>query len=186
MSKPEGLTLLELLITVLITSILLSISLPGFKDLLELKKSDAVVRKLIDAITLARTTAIASSQLVTLCRSSNGVECGGRWQDGMILFTDGNGDREINQTDSLQYYFTFPEADGSLTWRAFQNRQYMQITSQGFTRYQNGNFTYCPASRKSEMARQLIINRSGRVRNALDSDGDGLREDSNGQPIICF
>lgn len=181
----NGFTLIELLLVLVILSILFSLSLPNFQDMYEARKADIVIKKVAQAIQLARVSAIRSGKVVTLCRSDGGVECGGRWQDGIIVFSDGNGDRIINQDDELQHYITFPGINGSLRWRAFQNRQYLQITNQGFTRYQNGNFTYCPNDGNASLARQLIINRTARIRFATDSDGDGIREDSRGRPISC-
>ena len=185
MESDRGISLLELLIVLFILSILFGISLPGYQNVVENRRGDAVLKKLASAIQLARSSAISTGSLATLCRSADGAECGGRWQDGIIVFSDHNGDRKINQEDKLLRYISFDDGSGSIRWRAFQNRQYLQITSQGFTRYQNGNFTYCPRNKEAEYARQLIINRTARMRYAIDSDGDGIREDSRGQPIRC-
>ncbi len=180
-----GLTLLELLFTLFLLSLLLGIALPDFTKLIEHKRADNNVRTLVTAIELARTSAIVDNSLVTLCRSRNGEECGGDWKNGILVFVDHDGDRDIDPEDRLVRFFTLPSLDGELYWRAFQNRQYLQITPQGFTRYQNGNFTFCPASGELQHARQLILNRTGRVRLAGDSDGDGIAEDSRGRPIRC-
>ncbi len=181
----DGFTLVELLLVLSILSILLGLSLPNFQTMYAQRQADVVIRKVSKAIQLARMSAIRTGKLVTLCRSDSGVECGGEWRDGIIVFSDRNGDRKINQDDVLQQLITFPGINGSLKWRAFQNRQYLQITNQGFTRYQNGNFTYCPNNGDASLARQLIINRTARIRFAIDSDGDGIREDSRGRPISC-
>lgn len=185
MATSRGTTLLELMICLLLVAVLGAVSMPDMRSALAHRQSDTIMRTLIDALAMARTAAITSGTLVTLCRSADGIQCGGEWQDGMLLFTDSNGDRKVNQEDEVRRYFTFPDADGTLRWRAFQNRQYLQITNQGFTRYQNGNFTWCPASKKPELARQLILNRTARARFALDRDGDGIREDSSGKPLVC-
>ena len=181
----DGFTLVELLLVLSILSILLALSLPNFQAMYAQRQADVVIRKVSKAIQLARMSAIRTGKLVTLCRSNSGVECGGQWRDGIIVFSDRNGDRKINQDDVLQQFITFPGINGSLKWRAFQNRQYLQITNQGFTRYQNGNFTYCPNNGDASLARQLIINRTARIRFAIDSDGDGIREDSRVRPISC-
>ena len=181
----DGFTLVELLLVLSIMSILFSLSLPNFQAMHAQRQADVVIKKLSEAIQLARMSAIRTGKLVILCRSDRGVECSGQWHDGIIVFSDGNGDRKINQDDVLQRFFTFPGIGGSLRWRAFQNRQYLQITSQGFTRYQKGIFTYCPNDGDASLARQLIINRTARIRFAVDSDGDGIREDSRGRPINC-
>lgn len=185
MKTQLGFSLLELMITLLLLSILLGLSMPEFKSLVETKKVELSIQKLARAIEFAKSSAISSGSLVTLCRSSDGLKCGGKWQDGLIIFTDFNADHEINQHDQLKRHITFPYMQGELKWRAFQNRQYIQITSLGFTRYQSGNFTYCPENKDPKFARQLILNRTGRVRFAVDSDNDGIQEDSRGRAISC-
>lgn len=185
MKITRGFTLLEMLIALTVMAVLLSISLPDFTNFIQNKKSDDTINRVEQAVNTAKTSAIVNSSFVTLCKSSDGETCGGSWEQGIIAFTDDNGDRQINQDDKLIRYFSFPEAEGSIHWRAFRNRQYLQITGQGFTRYQNGNFTYCPYNKKADLARQVIINRTARVRHAIDSDGDGIREDSRGKPIRC-
>lgn len=181
----KAFTLIELLITLLILSILLAVGLPSFSTLVETKKSIDTITRVKQAVETAKVSAIVNGRVVTLCKSQDGEKCGGSWEQGIIAFTDANADRIINQDDKLIRYFTFPEAEGSIHWRAFQNRQYLQITSQGFTRHQNGNFTYCPFNKKKYLARQLIINRTARVRYTKDSNGDGIFEDSSGKPIRC-
>jgi len=181
----HGLTLIETLFVLLILSVLLSLALPSFSSIVAAKKSDIVISQLQHAVELGKVTAITETGTVTLCKSENGAGCGGNWEDGVILFTDSNGDRKVNQEDKLVRYITFPEMEGTISWRAFQNRQYLQFTSQGFTRYQNGSFIFCPKNNKAELARQLVINRTARARITIDSDGDGIREDSTGEPIRC-
>ena len=181
----KGMSLLELLITLGILSILLGISIPDFKDLVQSVSADTTLKKLATAIQLGKSTAITNRTAVTLCRSIDGITCGGSWQDGVLVFTDRNRDRIINEDDKLVRYITFPESKGHIRFRAFQNKQYLQLTSLGVTYSQNGNFTYCPFSGESKFARQLIMNRTARLRFAQDSDGDGIKEDSRGRPLSC-
>lgn len=185
MSTQRAFSLLELLVAMLIVSVLISLSLPNFEEFVEEKKADDTINRIRQAVAAAKVGAIVNGNYVTLCKSSGGEKCGGKWEQGIIAFTDKNGDRKINQEDRLLRYFTFPDARGSVHWRAFQNRQYLQITGQGYTRFQNGNFTYCPFNKKPYLARQLIVNRTARVRYATDSNNDGIREDSRGRPIRC-
>lgn len=185
MRPMRGMSLLELLITLGILSMLLGISIPDFNELVQSISGDVTLRKLATAVQLSKSTAITNETTVTLCRSADGFSCGGSWQDGVIVFTDHNRDRIINGDDKLVRYVTFPNGDGHIRFRAFQNKQYLQITSLGVTHYQNGNFTYCPYSGDSKLARQLIVNRAARLRFAQDSDGDGIKEDSRKRPLNC-
>jgi type IV fimbrial biogenesis protein FimT len=181
----RGLSLIELLVSLLILSIVLGMAMPNFASLLHSISSDVTMRKLASAIQVGRSAAITNSATVTLCRSQDGLACGGAWQEGVLIFTDGNRNRIIDDDDLLVRYVKLPNSEGHIRFRAFQNKQYLQLSSLGFTHSQNGNFTYCPFSGEGKFARQLIVNRAARMRFAQDSDGDEVREDSRGRPLDC-
>ena len=183
--KASGLTFFELLITLSILSIMLTLSMPNFRDLSQSVRGDMTLRKLANAIQFSKSAAITNGATVTLCRSLDGINCSGDWHDGILVFTDSNRNRLIDDSDSLLRHITFPESSGSIRFRAFQNKQYLQLTSLGTTHSQNGNFTYCPSDGEERFARQLIINRTARIRFAQDNDGDGYREDSRGRQLNC-
>ncbi|MGV3591885.1 MAG: GspH/FimT family pseudopilin [Gammaproteobacteria bacterium] len=184
--KAAGLSLIELLICLgIIAFLALKASTPGFASWRERKEVDGVMRELIGAVDLARAHAIAENVMVTFCRSNDGQNCQGKWHEGSILFTDFNADRVMNGDDRLLFRLEPMPAAGTLEFRSFQNRQYLQMTSRGFTNYQNGNFTFCPASGDPRMARQVIVSFTGRTRFARDGDGDGIVEDSQGRPLSC-
>ena len=180
-----GLTLLELILVIALLCVLMAATAPSLTGIIEQRRGDEVMKILREAIELARATAIGSGGFATLCRSRNGRTCGGRWEDGMIVFIDANGDRVPDGDNALVRVFQFPSASGSIRWRSFGNRQYLQMTAMGFTRDQNGNFSYCPNNGDIGLARQLIVNAAGRVREAVDSNDDGVREGSNGEPLHC-
>ena len=177
MKPMTGLSLLELIVSLGILSILLSISIPDFSELTESIAGDRTLRKLASAIQLSKAAAITNGTTVTLCGSGDGVACGRRWQDGVIIFTDRNRDQVIDEGDTLIRHITFPNGNG--------HKQTLQLTSLGTTAHQNGNFTYCPFSGNRLFARQLIINRTARLRFAQDKNDDGIREDSRGRPLSC-
>lgn len=180
----NGLSLLELLMVMAILAILAGAAAPGFQSTLDNREGELALRTLIAQLSLARTSAIERGSTVTICPSQDGVSCSGNWSHGSIVFADLNGNREIGD-DDLLIRSSLTGLRGTLRWRAFQNRQYLQIDPTGFMRHQSGNFTYCPADSDARLARQLVVNATGRTRLAVDSDGDGLRENSSGQPLRC-
>jgi len=184
-SKTSAYTLIELLCSLAILAVLLNLAIPAYSNLVEHHQAQIVIEQLERAISITRHTAINEGTMTTLCKSADGRTCGGQWQQGYIVFTDNNGDRLINGSDRLVQVFKGQHDIGTLTFRAFQNKQYLLMTAEGFTNYQNGNFTFCPASQKAEQAEQLIINRSGRTYRAKDRDGDGIKEGANGKPLVC-
>lgn len=178
-------TLSEMLITLAITGILIGMTFPGMESLHSRQQSKASSQLLFSALVLARNTAISHGHLVTVCRSADGLVCGGNWSQGVIVFTDTNGNRKIDNSDSLVSRVSTSGFRGRIYWRSFGNRQYVQFLPTGATRGQNGNFTLCPDSGFGEAAQQIVISRTGRIRYAVDSDGDGLVEDSRGKPVRC-
>lgn len=185
MRQARGVTLFEILLALSVVSVLAAVSLPNFRSLAQSVSGEVTLRRLANAVQLGKSSAITQGTVITLCPLSGGPECGRDWNAGLRIFSDVNGNRRADPQENTIRQIGFPDSNGRIRFRAFQNKQYLQITSLGTTRNQNGNFTYCPASGERSFARQLIINRTARLRFAQDSDGDGIREDSRGRPLDC-
>lgn len=183
--RTRGFTYLELLITLVLLCILAGIANSSVRIFVANKSGDLALRSLSEFVVLARSEAATNAGIVTLCPTLTGSECGGNWSKGMLLFLDRNGDRKINQDDRVLRVKKRENPRGIILWRAFGNRQYLQVEATGFLRHQSGNFSYCDASNDPKLARQLVINSAGRQRWAVDRDGDGVREDSRGNPLQC-
>jgi type IV fimbrial biogenesis protein FimT len=181
-----GFTLIELLLCLSLLALLLgNYSYTSISQSLRRHDIDDAMLELDAAIRMGRLAAINENITVTFCRSDDGQHCQGSWNAGSILFTDGNGDHVLNGNDRLLFRFPPLKPAGTLTFNAFRNRQYLQLTSRGLTDSQNGNFTFCPADGDARFARQMIINVTGRTRMARDTNNDGIVEDSQGKPVQC-
>ena len=180
-----GLSLTEVLVVLAILASLASIAMPGLATLLRHREGESLMNLLGKTVRFARNAAITNGTVVTLCRSENGAECGGSWSQGMIVFIDADADRALDPGQRVLVSHTLESGTAEIYWRAFRNRQYLQFTPLGSTNNQNGNFTICPGNGNPRFAHQLIINRAGRSRLAVDSDGDGIVEDSRGRPVRC-
>lgn len=181
----RGSTALELCITLALLGVLTGLAVSPLQAFVTAKDGDLALRSIAELIQLARSAAATNGRGVTLCPSTTGKECGGTWAAGAMLFLDRNFDRSINQDDSVLRVNRDLTRRGSISWRAFGNRQYLQIDARGFLRHQSGNFSYCDASRDQRFARQLVVNSTGRLRVAVDTDGDGIRENSRGKALEC-
>lgn len=185
MITSRGYTLVETMITLAIAGVLISVSLPDLASYRQSAHADALMQRIQSLISLARTEAAMQGLNVTFCPTVAGDECGKDWAQGLLLFTDRNKDRVINEDDTVLRVSLDEAPQGSLRWRAFGNRRYIQVQATGFLRHQNGNFTYCDHSGNPKHSRQLVVNAAGRVRSATDTDGDGVRENSAGKPLVC-
>ena len=180
-----GVTLVELLAAMAVIAILFSYALPGLTHLLARNHAAITVNWLLTGIHFARHAAIVKRVTVTLCPSADGQRCGGEWHEGMIAFTDRNQDAELGSRDRVLQVFRSPANGSTIRWRSFRNRQYLQMTKDGLTNYQNGNFVYCSRDRDPRYARQVVINVAGRPRVSRDHDGDGIVEDVRGKQLKC-
>lgn len=183
--RTRAFTLVELLICLAIAAILLGLVGPSLSQLLRRNEATSAINWLVGNVVFARHAAVTNGTMVTLCPSRDGKQCGGKWHEGTIAFTDIDADRKLDADDRLLRRFEFPLEDGTIKWRAFQNRQYLQMTSRGYTNYQNGNFVYCPGDGDIRYARQLVINIQGRARTSKDVNGDGYVEDRYGKHLRC-
>lgn len=180
----RGMTLIELLLTLGLLSMLLGLSLPGFGELLQRKRGDLAMGRLQGLVEFTRMSAVTAGREVTLCPSGDGRLCGGPWRRGALVFSNPAGAGQPDSSGPLRV-LSFDGLPGRLLWRSFGNRQSLTFTPLGFTRNQNGSFTYCPDDGNLRNARVLVINRAGRVRRARDSNGDGMVEDSRGRVPRC-
>jgi type IV fimbrial biogenesis protein FimT len=95
--KLRGVTLIELLVTLVVLSILLTVAVPGFQSFIRSNRLTSAANEMASALNLARSEAIRRGKTVTLCQSSASASpsCDGTsWADGWLVFvgTSGAGD----------------------------------------------------------------------------------------------
>lgn len=86
--RARGFTLIELMVTLAVTAIVLSIAIPSFQSQLLNNRSIALGEDFATAINLARSEAVKRSTRVSICASKFGTACDGEWVDGFIIFVD--------------------------------------------------------------------------------------------------
>jgi len=152
---------------------------------IERNKAANGINWVIRAVNMTRMSAVVHGTMTTLCPTRDGHACGGAWHERVMIFTDLDDDRVLNNQDRLITYLDFPYEGSTLKWRAFRNRQFLQMMPTGFTNYQNGNFVYCSQNQDLRFARQIVLNMQGRVKKSYDRDNDGLVEDRYGRHLRC-
>lgn len=92
-SKIKGFSLIELLFVVAILGALLALALPSFTDTVEAATTNSQIKVMLTTLNLARSEAIKRGQDVSVCASSDGVDCdAGNWTEGWMVFVDNNND----------------------------------------------------------------------------------------------
>lgn len=184
-SRSAGFTFIELLATLAICGLVVAMATPTITHLIKRNQSTVALNWLVTNVVFARQSAVLTGSIVTLCPSRDGMQCGGDWHDGTIVFTDAAGDRRPTTEDQILRRFETHLEGATITWRSFGNRPYLQFRGNGFTNWQNGNFVICQQNRDLRYARQLVINLQGRSRSSKDIDNDGLIEDHRGRHLRC-
>ncbi|MDX1406036.1 MAG: GspH/FimT family pseudopilin [Woeseiaceae bacterium] len=95
-SRQRGFTIYELLITMLIIGIILTIGVPSMTSFSRNSRITGTANDLHSSFQLARSEAARSKTNITICASANSMDadanCSGTFDDGWIIFFDLNGD----------------------------------------------------------------------------------------------
>lgn len=184
-----GFTLIELIISLAILALIAMQAVPAFQKFIERSQTRIVTNELIGYLNFARSQAIQENHPVIICATSNGRICrqSKNWSGRKIMvYLDMNNDNIFKESDDrlLRISETLPQ-DSHLRLRIFRNKPYIKWLSTGITDTQQGNFTYCPPSRDMTNARHIIWNVSGRIYGGIDSNGDGIVENTRNRNINC-
>ena len=173
----QGLTLLELLITLSILAILAAVGIPSFTTQIESTRTRAAADQLYQAINLARTKAVTANRRATIRRL-------GDWNSGWEVFFDRNFDgvRDVGE----ELLVVNGEISGASIYANNPLTNYVSFIGTGESRFagtassggfQAGTFTICPAN--GGEGYQLILARSGRIRQSRATTQDCLQAAGN-------
>lgn len=104
LSKNHGFTLIELIVTLTIAVILLTIAVPSMSRVIQANRLTSAANELIGDLALARTEALKRGTNTGVCKSSGGATCAGSgtaWGSGWIVFVDVDQDRAWSASDIL-------------------------------------------------------------------------------------
>jgi type IV fimbrial biogenesis protein FimT len=101
--RDTGYTMMELLMSLAIVAILAAIAIPSFKYVTSSNRIATEVNGLLGDMLFARSEAVKEGQSVTVCSSSDGLNCSGsdNWQNGWIVFLDTNGDKVRQNSEAI-------------------------------------------------------------------------------------
>ncbi len=90
MKRASGFTIVELIVTLAIAAILLSLGAPPMQTYLANQRVTAAMNTIATGFNLARSTAVEQRQPTGVCATSNGVSCGGStdWSRGWMVWVD--------------------------------------------------------------------------------------------------
>lgn len=158
-----GVTLIELLVTLSIAVILMTIAVPNFQDFSRRNRIESATSDLMATLSYARSEAIRRGVKVSVCRSNTGINCTttGPWQSGWIVFTNPNNDNNVDSGEEiLRVHQALPE---QITLNTdFTNRITYQPDGR-ITNHVGGSFFICYGGTPAN-ARRIAVIGSGRAR----------------------
>lgn len=177
----QGVTLVELLITLSLIAILLALAAPPFRDMILNNRRAAQLNALTGSLNLARSAAVKGGSDAVVCISDGAAppDCdsdGTQWEAGWLVIVDSNKEGPVSRADGdfvLEVHGALAEGT---TLRGDSNR--IRYTSRGNSR-DPGTLLMCD-SRGPEAAGGIVISPSGRSKLATDADKDGTVEDGSG------
>jgi type IV fimbrial biogenesis protein FimT len=176
----KGFTLIELMMTISIAVIVLTIGVPSFTQTINNSRLTTNINELVTSLNYARSEAVKRNQPVTVRKT------GAQWESGWTIFTDLDGDGNQEAGDTLLR--TYQAMSNNFTLRGTTPAYTNRITYKADGTSANGSFVLCDNSDgnnapEANTSRLILINTVGRSRMGTDIDGDGIPEKDDGSEI---
>lgn len=164
MRKEKGFTLVEVIVTMAISVLMLSMAVPSMSTFLSNSRQSAAINDFVASVRMARSTAIEANTDVTICPSASGRNCESvGWHEGWIVFKDLDNNQAVDDNDTIVRIYDrasgvaiYPsQTDPFLRYRPNGRIVHQQISGSA------GDFTVCD-SRGADYARVMILDLSGR------------------------
>lgn len=168
-STNYGFTLIELMVTLSVASILLSVAVPSYRSFVQDTLLITQSNSFYSALALAKGEAIKRNALVRLCPSTTGTSCvdGGIWSNGWIIFVDSNSNRTVDAAEQILQ--VTPAFTGGNTIIA-TNSGMITFRQDGFSPGSAGTYSVCDA-RGSDYSKSIVLSQQGRFRSETGITG---------------
>lgn len=159
----KGLTVIELMITVVILSLLLVVAVPGMSRMVINNSVDIDRDTLYSFLLTARSEAITRGTKVSICKSSDLATCDDSlaWAAGWILFSDRGADGIINDDDTIIKVNESLDQNISI---AYTGGNHVTFDSVGRLDTNNGIFSFTHSSGDADYNRSVTLSTTGRAR----------------------
>ena len=172
--QARGYSLLELLMTIALAAVILTLGLPSLAKLGARQKQAVEINALFHAVHLARKESIMRKKVVTICPSFDGLRCtpGQDWSGGFLMFqnTDRDEPPQVDNGEPVLYGHTAGD-----TVEIAANRRGFTLRAT-FKRATNGTIVVCDRAGRVP-PKALVISYTGRPRVALKTP--------RGEPYSC-
>jgi type IV fimbrial biogenesis protein FimT len=162
--QKNGFTLLELMVTLAIASILLSVGVPSFRNIIMDNRLVNHANQFVTSVNLARSAAVRYQRNATICTSANYSAAvptcngGSNWTQGWIVWVDKDRDDAIDANEIISVHEPL-SGSVSLTSGGASRFTY---DARGFSVTAADNMALCDG-RDAETGRLIKVNNVGRT-----------------------
>jgi len=178
--RQRGVTLVEMMITLAIAAILLTLVAPNVQSILTKNKITAEINDVSGLLQFARYTAIDEQTTVVVCPTSDFENCGADWNAPKMVFVDNNANATRDAGEALLLSSQATSATNKMSASANVIRFLDSGGAQAAV-----NIKLCPTTNNAKFARGLYVSLQGRTRISVDSNNDGTHENSSGANLSC-
>lgn len=167
--KSRGFTLIELMVTIVVAGILLSIAIPSFQNFIIDSRLNAAATELADAVRLARSEAIKRSRPIVLCKvapaASETCVTSNNWGGWAIH------DEQLTGSNKVVRFGEFNTYGNSLKLSSDLNNQKAWFGADGLARIGSGageliveaTLTICSTAGTGNKVRKVVFSGAGRL-----------------------
>ena len=162
-ARQGGFTLLELMVTIAIAAIVLSVGVPSFRGVIMDNRLVSQANQIVTSIKIARSAAVRFQRNATVCASSNfdattpSCSASNDWSNGWIVWVDK--DRDAT-TDANEVISVFGPIHNASTLNS--GAPSFTYDARGFATTGGGDLTLCD-NRTAETGRLIRVNAVGRT-----------------------
>jgi type IV fimbrial biogenesis protein FimT len=160
--KTTGFSVLELLFTVTLAAIVLTLGVPALQQFRHNRAMSAAISSLHHHLAMARNEAVNLNVEMVSCPGNLSEGCIGStdWQNGWIMFADLDRDHAHDATETITRYGA---PFNGLTVRSTGGRKYLRFSTTGYSPGSNMSIRFCD-NRGPGKARKLVVSNLGRIR----------------------
>jgi type IV fimbrial biogenesis protein FimT len=169
----NGFSLLELLITLVIGALLLTIGIPSFQVFAAGNQQTSEINGFVRHLNLARSAAVKTGRDHVLCPSTDLIWCSNdtQWSEGYILFKDDNENRLRDPEEPL-LHINRPTGKIGISMQSTSGRKKIIYRADGHSAGTNLTLTFCDPEGK--VAPRAVILRNAGWARISETQAEGL------------
>jgi len=164
MRTVKGFTLVELMVTIAVLAIILSMAVPSFRNIVISTRLNTVANEIADVMSYARSEAVKRNRVVTFCTATTATatSCGApgtSWVHWIVLA----GGEVVRRGEVSRYGATINVSSALVNSRIAFGGDGLARTGTGLVTDTNGRITVCAVSGPAESVRRVTVGAGSRI-----------------------